>query len=112
MVLRPRISEKAYGLSQKRNVYVFEVPAETNRFAVASAVAAQFKVVVTNVNMANSKGKTKRTIKRGGRQTFGNRPGVKKAYVTLKAGDSIPIFANEEDEKKDAKQAKNKKEKK
>lgn len=108
MTLRPRISEKAYDLSQKRNVYVFEVPANANKLTIASAVGAQFKVVVTNVNISNLTGKNKRTIKRGGRQTFGKRPDVKKAYVTLKPGDNIAIFANEED-KKESKAAKKEK---
>lgn len=99
MALRPRISEKAYGLSQQRNTYVFEVPTDSNKVTIASAVAAQFSVTVTDVNITNLKGKKTRRVRRGGRATSGVRPDVKKAYVTLKSGDSITIFANEEDDK-------------
>ena len=97
MTIKPRISEKAYALSQNQNVYVLQVPSDANRLNVAAAVSAQFDVTVTNVNISNNKGKVKRTVRKGGRQSFGKRPDVKKAYVTLKEGDSIAIFANEED---------------
>lgn len=105
MVLKPRISEKAYGLSQSSNTYVFQVPGDANKLTITTAVQDQFKVSVTNVNITNHKGKTKRTVRRGGRATNGSRSDVKKAYVTLVAGDSIAIFANEED-KSEAKPAK------
>lgn len=93
MALKPRISEKTYDLSQSRNTYVFEVPKSTNKETVASAVAAQFKVTVTSVNVMNLKGKAKRTVRKGGRPIMGKRASSKRAYVTLKKGDSIPVFA-------------------
>jgi len=98
MILRPRVSEKAYGLSLLRNTYVFDVPSNANRFEVAQAVAAQYEVTVESVNIMNIKGKVKRTIRKGGRPTMGKRSDVKKAYVTLKEGDSLPIFAAVEEE--------------
>ena len=98
MILRPRVSEKAYGLSQLRNTYVFEVPTGVNRYEVAQAVAAQYEVTVESVNIMNVKGKVKRTIRKGGRPTMGKRSDIKKAYVTLKEGDSLPIFAAVEEE--------------
>ncbi len=97
MTLKPRVSEKAYALIQK-NVYVIQVPADANRLTVADAITAQFGVTVTKVNINNTKGKMKRTVRKGGRQSFGKRPDIKKAYVTLKEGDSIAVFANEEDQ--------------
>lgn len=93
MTLRPRISEKAYGLSQSNNMYMFDVPVSANKHEVADAVAAQFKVTVTNVNIANVKGKPKRTVRKGGRAVAGKRADSRRAYVTLKAGDSLPVFA-------------------
>jgi large subunit ribosomal protein L23 len=105
MILRPRLSEKAYGLSQAKSTYVFEVPANANKMTVSQAVAVQFEVAVTNVNIANSKGKPKRTIRKGGRPGQGRRSNTKKAYVTLKSGDTIPIFAAEEQAAADAAKA-------
>ena len=109
MTLRPRLSEKAYGLSQTQSTYVFEVPKDANKLTVSQAVASQFAVTVTGVNIANAKGKPKRTVRKGGRPGQGKRSDVKKAYITLKSGDSIPVFAAEEqaaaDEAKQAKKA-------
>jgi large subunit ribosomal protein L23 len=96
-ILRPRISEKSYGLSQIKNVYVFEVPTDANKLSVAQAVATQFSVTVETVNIMNVKGKVKRTIRRGGRSTMGKRSDIKKAYVTLKEGDSIAVFATDDE---------------
>ena len=104
LVLRPRVSEKAYGLSQQRNVFVFHVPNEANRLMVSRAVADQFGVSVTKVNIMNIKGKTKRSVRKSGRAVKGQRSDRKFAYVTLKDGDSLPIFAAEEAD--DAKAAK------
>lgn len=101
LLLKPRISEKAYALTQVKNVYVFEVPGNANKHTVADAVAAQFSVAVLDVNMANFKGKKKRTVKRGGRQIMGQRSDTKRAYVTVKAGDIIPVFAAIEEAEKE-----------
>lgn len=106
MTLKPRISEKAYGLSQTANVYIIQVPTDANKISVAAAISAQFGVTVTKVNIVNVKGKSKRTVRKGGRQSTGKRPDVKKAYITLKAGDSIAVFANEEDQKVEPAKAK------
>src|SRR6266436_123150 len=93
LTLIPRMSEKAYGLSQARNTYVFDVPKDVNKHSVARAVSAQFAVTVLNVNIANIDGKPKRTVRKGGRAVQGRQSDVKKAYVTLKQGDSLPLFA-------------------
>lgn len=105
LVLIPRVSEKAYALSQARNTYVFDVDGDANKHTIARAVTAQYDVAVTEVNIINLKGKVKRTVRKGGRPSLGRTSDVKKAYVTLKAGDSLPIFAAIEEA--DAKQAEN-----
>lgn len=98
IVLRPRLSEKAYGLSQASNTYVFEVPREVNKQIVSEAVATQFSVGIKSVNIMNISGKLKRTyMNKRGKFVKGKRVDVKKAYVTLVAGESIPIFAAEEE---------------
>jgi len=100
LALKPRMSEKTFGLSEVRNTYTFDVPGDANKHSVARAVAAQFEVTVEKVNIINVKGKAKRTVRKGGRPVAGRRSDVKKAYVTLKEGDKLPIFATEEDDKK------------
>lgn len=104
MVLKPRMSEKAYGASQVLNTYVFDVDGAANKHSVARAVAEQYAVSVTSVRVVNVKGKAKRTVRKGGRPVMGRQSDTKKAYVTLKAGDTLPIFAAvEEAEAKEAK---------
>jgi large subunit ribosomal protein L23 len=101
MALQPRMSEKAYGLSKERQTYIFDVPMTANKVTVAAAVTAQFSVTVEEVNIAISKGKAKRTYTKKGRKSTGKDNDVKKAYVKLKVGDHIPVFAAvEEDEAK------------
>jgi len=112
-ILKPRMSEKAYGLSQALRTYVFDIPSHTNRHSVADAVAEQFGVTVDKVNIAAVKGKAKRTfLNRRGKFVRGMRSDIKKAYVTLKEGDSLPIFAAEEEAETKAQKAAEKADKK
>jgi large subunit ribosomal protein L23 len=96
IALVPRLSEKTYGLSQTNRVYTFDVPGNVNKHSVARAVAEQFEVTVTNVNIANIQGKAKRTITKR-RQVKGREADYKKAYVTLAEGQSLPLFAADEE---------------
>lgn len=110
ITLRPRLSEKTYGLSESR-VYVVEIPKDANKHIVARAVEAQFEVKVTKVNVANIKGKSKRVVSVTGKRmknAEGRRTDVKKAYVTLAEGHSLPFFAaiEEEEQKEQAVQEK------
>lgn len=113
-LLRPRLSEKTFGLANDKTVYVFDVPTGTNKQTVAAAVATQFDVTVIAVNMLNLKGKAKRTVRKGGRAVSGQQSDRKKAYVTLKEGDKLPFFETEDDkkDKKADKKAAKKEEKK
>lgn len=94
IVLNPRLSEKAYGLSEERNTYIFSVVAGTNKFDIAKAVAGQYEVKVKKVRIAGVPGKSVRAYRQRGRKSIsGQRSDIRKAYVTLKEGDKLPIFA-------------------
>lgn len=97
LILQPRLSEKAYGVSVQRNTFVFVVPKSANKHTIARAVASQFEVTVTEVNTMNMSGKAKRTVRKGGRAVAGRQSDFKKAYVTLAEGSSLPFFAAEEE---------------
>jgi large subunit ribosomal protein L23 len=112
LLLKPRISEKAYGLSLEKNTYVFDVPLTTNRAEIEQAVAFQFSVTPIKVNVHVVKGKAKRTFRKGGRPVNGKRTDSKRAYVTLKEGDTIGIFASENDAKQEKPKKSDKKESK
>lgn len=105
IILKPRMSEKAYGLSQLTNTYVFDVPQGLNKHSVARAVSAQYEVTVEKVNVTNIKGKAKRTVRKNGRAANGKQNDTRKAYVTLKAGDKLPVFAAVEEEQAKAEKA-------
>lgn len=95
IALKPRMSEKSYATSVALNTYVFDVPMTENKVTIAAAVEAQFDVTVTGVRVVILKGKKARSIRIGGarKNVTGQRKDVKKAYVTLQEGDSIPVFA-------------------
>ncbi|KRW96377.1 50S ribosomal protein L23 [Paracoccus sp. MKU1] len=85
VIVKPIITEKATLVSDA-NAYVFQVAKDSTKPAIKQAVEALFNVKVKAVNTTITKGKTKR---------FRGRPGVrsdvKKAYVTLEAGNSIDV---------------------
>jgi len=95
ILLIPRITEKAYAQSQAMNVYVFTVPMDANKMQIKAAVQAEYDVTVTNVRTLVQDGKKARSIriKQRGRYVYGTRKDTKRAYVTVKAGDEIPVFA-------------------
>lgn len=92
LLLKPRMSEKTYGLSKVQNTYVFDVSKDANKQQVAAAVAEQFGVKVIDVNIIIAKGKVKQTYRKRSRPVTGKRSDVKKAYVRLAEGDKIPVF--------------------
>lgn len=91
--LIPVISEKALAAAEQRT-YVFEVERGASKIAVARAVAQQFGVKVQAVNTARIRGKPK-AMRTKRKQILGRRSDFKKAYVTLKAGDSIKLIEGE-----------------
>ena len=88
VILEPVISEKAFALLEQ-NVYTFKVHPSSSKPEIAKAVEEIFDVQVLNVNTLRRKGKR---IRNRRRLTYGRRPDVKRAMVTLAEGDSIELF--------------------
>jgi large subunit ribosomal protein L23 len=88
VLLAPVISEKSYGLLDQ-NKYTFQVHPQANKTQIKIAVEKVFTVKVTDVNTLNRQGKRKRS-----RNGFGRRNNIKRAIVTLRAGDRIDVFGN------------------
>ena len=84
VLLAPIISKKATMLADKHEQVVFRVAQDATKPEVKAAVELMFKVEVDSVQTVNQKGKTKRF----GR-SMGRRDHVKKAYVSLKAGQEL-----------------------
>ncbi|HBJ59503.1 MAG TPA: 50S ribosomal protein L23 [Verrucomicrobia bacterium] len=79
------ITEKGSRLSVE-NRYVLEVAADARKPQIATAVEAKFGVHVLAVRTVNTKGGIRYI--RGTRRAV-TEPTVKKAYVTVKAGERI-----------------------
>lgn len=90
VILRPVVSEKSYALLD-RGVYTFEVAPRASKPEIRDAVLAIWPgVKVSNINTLTRKGKRKRNR---GAMTFGQRPDVKRAIITLDpSGDQIDLF--------------------
>ena len=84
LLIAPHVSEKAARVTEKANQYVFRVLRDATKPEIRAAVQLMFSVEVEAVQTVNVGGKEKRF----GRFT-GRRSDWKKAYVSLKAGQSI-----------------------
>ena len=84
VLVAPIISEKATSVGEKHNQVLFKVLQDASKPEIKAAVELMFKVEVASVQVLNTKGKTKRF----GR-SIGRRDHVKKAFVSLKAGQEL-----------------------
>ena len=85
VIRKPIITEKAT-MASENNAVVFEVAIEANKPQIKEAVESLFNVKVKAVNTSITKGKVKRF-----KGQLGKRKDVKKAYVTLEAGNTIDV---------------------
>jgi len=84
VLLAPIVSEKATAVAEKHNQVLFKVLRDATKPEIKAAVELMFKVEVEAVNVVNVKGK----VKKFGR-SIGRRDHIKKAYVSLKAGQEL-----------------------
>ena len=88
VIKRPIVTEKGVAKKEAERTLCFEVAVDANTWMVKAAVERLFKVKVAGVRTVNQVGK----LRRRGRFT-GYRSDWKKAYVTLKAGEKVPEYA-------------------
>ena len=99
-LLEPRATEKTYRESFKRT-YVFPVAKSASKQEIAKMVEKEFNVTVTSVRTLIRDGKKTKYSK--GKHAY---PGIthrqdkKFAYVTLKEGDSIKVFEEQDGKEK------------
>jgi large subunit ribosomal protein L23 len=84
ILMAPIISEKATSVAEKNNQVLFKVLRDATKPEIKAAVELLFKVEVEKVSTVIQKGK----VKKFGR-SIGRRDHVKKAYVSLKAGQEL-----------------------
>ncbi len=86
IIIKPVLSEKSYVLSAAGK-YTFRVHPDAHRTQIRQAVEALFEVHVVEVRTLSVKSKPKRRgISRGRTRAW------KKAIVSVRSGESIPIF--------------------
>jgi large subunit ribosomal protein L23 len=91
VLIAPHVSEKSSVVAEQNNQYVFKVAKDASKPEIKKAVEMLFNVQVGSVQVSNTKGKSKRF---GAIQ--GRRSDWKKAYVTLKADQSIDLMGSAE----------------
>ena len=84
VLVSPIVSEKATFVADRNNQITFRVLQDATRQEIKAAVEMLFKVEVESVQVLNQKGKAKRFGKFSGRRRH-----IRKAYVSLKAGQEI-----------------------
>ena len=87
IVVRPLITEKSSIAYQNGKVYTFEVHPTATKGQIRAALQTLFSVTVTSVRTMQMR---RVAVRRG--LTAGTSARWKKAYVTLKDGDTLPVF--------------------
>jgi large subunit ribosomal protein L23 len=85
IIRTPHISEKGTMLGDYQ--YIFKVSDDANKQTVKQAIEERYEVKVNSVHIINTPTKPRR---RG--QVIREKPGFKKAIISLKAGNSIAEF--------------------
>lgn len=86
IIIEPIITEKT-NLIRENGKFSFRVDARANKIQVVRAIEKLFEVKPIACNIMNVKPKPRRQRYKSGRTSS-----WKKAIVTLKKGDTIPIF--------------------
>jgi large subunit ribosomal protein L23 len=93
ILVKPLLTEKLTLLQEKQNKFAFQVTKGSNKIEIKKAVEDKYGVTVTGVNTSVKEGKVKIQMTKKG-LLVGKRDDVKKAFVTLKAGDTIDFLKN------------------
>ncbi|MCL4167092.1 UNVERIFIED_CONTAM: hypothetical protein GTU68_039497 [Idotea baltica] len=93
VLVKPIITEKAEGLSEKLNQYSFVVDRRANKIEVRKAVEEMYGVTVESVNTMIMPSKTKNRTTRSG-YVRGSVSSYKKAIITLTEGEEIDFFGD------------------
>ncbi|MFN0276888.1 MAG: 50S ribosomal protein L23 [Chitinophagales bacterium] len=93
VLIKPLITEKLTQLTEKNGTYGFVVDNSANKTEIKKAIEKMYGVKVEGVRTIHEIGKYgwKRTPFGLSMGTKGN---MKKAYVTLKKGETIDFFSN------------------
>ena len=94
-IIRPVVTEKSQQLSSELNKFVFIVEKTASKHQIRVAIQEQFEVKVNDVNTTRMPAKLKTRFTKRGLQK-GRRPAYKKAIVTLKPGETIDFYGEQQ----------------
>ncbi len=93
VLIKPLVTEKMTGITDKFNRFGFLVRPEANKLVIKKEIEALYNVTVVAVNTMNYDGKNKSRYTKSG-FVKGRTAAFKKAIVTLKEGDTIDFYSN------------------
>ncbi len=93
IIIRPIVTEKMTGLGEKLNRYGFRVERTANKLEIKQAVEEMYNVTVLAINTSVVAPKKKMRYTKSG-VVKGKTEAYKKAFVTLKAGETIDFYSN------------------
>jgi large subunit ribosomal protein L23 len=94
IIIKPLVTEKQTKITEKNNNrYGFVVRPDADKLQIKKEVETLYKVSVIAVNTVRYAGKRSSRYTKAG-LVRGQKPSYKKAYVTLKDGDSIDFYSN------------------
>jgi len=91
VLIKPLVTEKSNFVTEKQGKYVFVVERTSTKDQIKKAVEAYFNVSVVAVNTSITPGKLKSKMTKKG-MVMGRKSAAKKAYITLKEGNTIDIY--------------------
>ena len=92
-IIKPLVTEKMTGITEKQNKYGFIVRPEANKIELKKEIENRYNVTVLDVNTCVYAGKNKSRYTKAG-LLKGRTNAFKKAIVTLKEGDTIDFYSN------------------
>ena len=94
VIIKPLVTEKQTKITEKNNNrYGFVVRPDADKLQIKNEVENLYKVTVLAVNTARYAGKRSSRYTKAG-LIRGQKNAYKKAYVTLKDGDTIDFYSN------------------
>lgn len=93
IILKPVITEKMTGVSEKLNHYGFIVHKEASKDQIKKAVEELYDVTVLSVSTMRYTGKNRSRYTKSG-FIAGRTPAYKKAIVSVAEGETIDFYSN------------------
>ena len=93
VLIKPIITEKANSQQETLRRYAFKVDRKSNKLEIKKAIEEFYGITVVDVNTTTVPAKKRQRNTKSG-LLKGQKPGYKKAMVTVAEGDTIDLYAN------------------